>query len=88
MKPKQTNGKEGNSVDDAERVLAELEARRVALVERGAELAETRKRVAYAAHVITDPEARRELDRVNAEVATHDSEMGILLSGTKLQLSC
>lgn len=63
------------AVESAQRVIAELDARRNGLVERGAELAEQRRSAAYSAHVQHDHEARLTLDQVNAEVATHASEL-------------
>jgi chromosome segregation ATPase len=63
------------TVAACEQTLKELEAKRAKLVERGAELAELRRGAAYLAHVQRDAEARRALDKVNAEVATYASEL-------------
>ncbi len=58
-----------------EQTLKELEAKRAKLVERGAELPELRRGAAFLAHVQQDAEARRALDKVNAEVAIYASEL-------------
>ena len=68
--PEQTN----NSVADAERVLAELEAKRAACVTRGTDLADERASVALAAHT-GDAAARKKLDALNRESAEHASEL-------------
>jgi hypothetical protein len=69
------NNKDKSAVEAAEVVLADLEAKAARLVEHGAELAEQRRAASYQAHAQHDAEARKVLDRVNAEVATHASEM-------------
>jgi hypothetical protein len=66
---------EQTTVADAERVIANLEAKRVALVERGNELATIRASYAYAAHANGDKAARAKLDQVNRETAEHGSEL-------------
>jgi hypothetical protein len=63
------------SVAACELTLQRLEAKRAKLVERGAELPELRRGAAYLAHVQQDADARRALDKVNAEVATYASEL-------------
>jgi hypothetical protein len=55
--------------------LKQLEAKRAKLVERGAELPELRRGAAYLAHVQQDAQARRALDKVNAELAIYASEL-------------
>jgi hypothetical protein len=63
------------TVADCEETLRVLESKRAELVARGAELPELRKGAAYLAHVERNAEARRALDKVNAEVATYASEL-------------
>lgn len=63
------------SVAVCEQTLQQLEAKRAKLVERGAELPELRRGASYLAHVQNDAAARRALDAVNAESATHASEL-------------
>jgi hypothetical protein len=60
---------------DHEAVLNALEAKRKKLVARGEKLPEMRRNAAYAAHVEKDADARRALDEVAVEVATHASEL-------------
>jgi hypothetical protein len=62
------------SIRDAESVLADLEAKREKLIARGAELPALRQGAAYLAHVERNAEARRALDKINAEVAIYASE--------------
>jgi hypothetical protein len=63
------------TVADAEAVLRELEAKRAKHVERGRELPELRAGASYLAHVEGSPGARRTLKQVNAEAATHASDL-------------
>jgi chromosome segregation ATPase len=70
-----TKTKQQQTVAACEQTLKELEAKRAKLVERGAELPELRRGAAYLAHVQQDAEARRALDKVNAEVAIYASEL-------------
>jgi hypothetical protein len=67
-----------NTVAACESVLANLQTKRARLVERSAELDNERRSAAYHAHVGHDAEARRTLDKVNGEVATHASELQIV----------
>jgi hypothetical protein len=55
------------TVEEAQRILAQLEERRAALVARGQELATVRASHAYAAHANGDAAARAKLDQVNRE---------------------
>jgi hypothetical protein len=55
--------------------IARLERERDAHVARGVELAERRKAASYAAHVQHDPESRKALNAINAEIGTHGSEL-------------
>jgi hypothetical protein len=75
MKRTMTTQEPQQTVADAESTLKQLEAKREKLITRGAELPELRRGAAYLAHVQHDAEARRALDKVNAEVATHASEL-------------
>jgi hypothetical protein len=62
------------TVEKAETVIADLEAKRAACVKRGTELADERAAVALAAHT-GDAKARKRLDEINAAIATHASEL-------------
>jgi hypothetical protein len=62
-------------VADAEQTLAMLQEKRAGSITRGAELDERRRFAAYAAHAQLDPAARDILDKVNAEVGVHSSEL-------------
>jgi hypothetical protein len=63
------------TVADAEQVIADLQSKRAALVERGNEMATIRASYAYAAHARGDETARRKLDAINKETAEHASEL-------------
>ena len=63
------------SVADAEQIIANLEAKRTALLERGRELDQVRASYAFAAHARDDKVARGKLDQVNRETAEHGSEL-------------
>jgi hypothetical protein len=56
---------------DIDRLKRGLEAQAA----RAIELAEQRKAASYAAHVQHDPESRKQLDAINAEIGTHASEL-------------
>jgi hypothetical protein len=71
---KQTKPEKPNSVADAERVLAELDVKRAACIQRGTDLADERASVALAAHT-GDAAARKKLDALNRESAEHASEL-------------
>jgi chromosome segregation ATPase len=66
------------TVADCEETLRALESKRAQLIARGAELPELRRGAAYLAHVEQNAEARRALDKINAEVAIYDSELASL----------
>jgi len=55
--------------------IVRLEREHEAHVARGVELAERRKAASYGAHVRHESDARQVLDAVNAEMATHASEL-------------
>jgi hypothetical protein len=55
--------------------IAELQRKRAALVQHGRELADERASVSFQAHCGHEPEARRRLGEVNAELALLDSEL-------------
>jgi hypothetical protein len=69
------SNKQTPTVADAEAVIRNLEDKRVALVEHGAELATIRASYAYAAHANADKAARAKLDHINKETAEHSSEL-------------
>jgi hypothetical protein len=63
------------SVADAEAIIANLEVKRDALVERGRQLDQVRASYAFAAHARDDKTARAKLDQTNRETAEHGSEL-------------
>jgi hypothetical protein len=67
--------KKAQTVAEASATLEALQETRARLVTRTAEIDNERRAAAYQCHVNRDPEARRELDRINQEAATHDSEL-------------
>jgi chromosome segregation ATPase len=69
------NTEQINNVVAAEQTLHELQAKRERVVVRAAELAVERKDAAYSAHVEKNADARKRLDKVNAESAQHASEL-------------
>jgi hypothetical protein len=79
MSKQQTNTKPAPTpaelIASAESDIARLEQEREVHVARGVELAERRKSASYAAHVRHEGDARQVLDAVNAEMATHASEL-------------
>jgi len=74
--------KKQQSVAEAEKIVADLEGRRDALIERDAALAEERSELAFAALSRDDGKARTRLDTINrtasefaSELAAHDSAL-------------
>jgi hypothetical protein len=63
------------TVTDAERIITDLEAKRVALVERGKQLDQVRASNAFAALAHDDAKARQRLDALNRETGEHASEL-------------
>ena len=61
-----------------EQTIAKLQTKRASLVERGVRLVEERRLIAYDAHADGDQKARARLDKLNAEAATHASELASL----------
>jgi hypothetical protein len=70
-------------VADAEQVIANLESKRAALIERGNEMATIRASYAYAAHARDDKVARAKLDQINRETAEHGSELASIDAALK-----
>jgi hypothetical protein len=66
------------SVAECEEILKALEAKRAELVARGEKLPGLRRDAAFAAHVEQNAEARKPLDAVSQELATHSSELASL----------
>ena len=62
-----------SEIEKAKHTLCNLQQKRDALVARGAELAEQRQRISYAAHT-GNREARAQLDQVNRQIALQESE--------------
>jgi hypothetical protein len=62
-------------IAQAERVVAELQRKRAAAVQRATELADERAAVSYAAKVQYDVEARQRLHDINSDLALYDSEL-------------
>jgi hypothetical protein len=71
------------SVADAEAAIANLTAKRDALVERGRQLDQVRASYAFAAHARNDETARRKLDQVHRETAEHGSELASIDAALK-----
>ena len=65
-------------VEAAEQVIRDLEAKRQKLAERALRIADERRAIAYEAHAADDQKARSKLDKLNAEAATHASELASL----------
>jgi hypothetical protein len=68
-----------NAVDQAQRIVAELEQKRRALIERGRELDEARKRLSFDA-LTGDAKSKAALDKANTEAARHGLDMENLVS--------
>jgi hypothetical protein len=66
----QQNTEQASAVEQAERVVAELETKHRALIERGQELGDARKRIAFYAHT-GDKKAAAALDKLNTEAVRH-----------------
>ena len=75
--------KQPTSVADAEQVIANLESKRAALIERGKELATIRASLAYSALADGDDKSRAKLDKLNIEAATHNSEVAAVEAAIK-----
>jgi hypothetical protein len=69
-----------NTVAAAEQTLAQLEAKRRALIERGQEIAETRKRISFAALADGDQKAKRALDDLNTDAIAHGATLESVLA--------
>src|SRR5262245_11737392 len=65
------------SAAEAEKTLADLQAKRPACVARGTDLADERAAVALDAHT-GNAVARKRLDEINAAIAAHGSELASL----------
>lgn len=68
-----------STVEQAERVVADLEDRRRLLIERKVEMDEARKRVSFDAHT-GDGKARKVLDGLNAEAQRHGLDLENILA--------
>jgi hypothetical protein len=66
--------KQMNDIKQANHVLNNLRQKREMLVVRGHSLGEEQSKIAFSAHT-GDQAARKRLDKLNAEVALHDSEL-------------
>jgi multidrug resistance efflux pump len=60
--------------EQAEKTLVALRSKRDAVVAHGVGLGEERGKISFAAHT-GDAAARKRLDKLNAEIALHDSEL-------------
>jgi hypothetical protein len=67
------------AVEQAQRIVADLEQKRRALIERGRELDEARKRLSFDAHT-GDAKSKAALDKANTEAARHGLDMENLVS--------
>jgi hypothetical protein len=63
-----------SDVEQAERTLATLRQKREQLIARGHSLGEDAGKISYSAHT-GDGQTRKRLDKLNAEIALHDSEL-------------
>jgi hypothetical protein len=63
-----------SDLEKAEAIVAGLEAKRVACIKHGTDLADERSNVALAAHT-GDKAARKRLDEINSALAMHASEL-------------
>jgi hypothetical protein len=77
------------SVTSAQAIVADLEAKRAACVQRGTELADERASVALAAHT-GDEQAAKRLQEIHQAIAVHGSELASLdaalrAAGTKVE---
>jgi hypothetical protein len=61
-------------IEKAEATLAKLEDHRRHLIQKATELDAERQKIAFSAHT-GDQKARQRLDRINAETASHQSEL-------------
>jgi hypothetical protein len=66
-------------LEAATKIVADLETKLIRLKQRGVELGDERQSIALAAHT-GDGQARKRLDAVNQEIATHHSEVDGLCS--------
>jgi chromosome segregation ATPase len=64
--------------EKAEPTLTALQAKRDEWIKKGTELADERSAVSFNAHASNDQKARQRLDKLNAETATHTSELASL----------
>jgi hypothetical protein len=63
-----------SDIEQAEKVTVTLRSKRDAAVAHGVSLGEERGKISFAAHT-GDKAARQKLDKLNAELALHDSEL-------------
>jgi hypothetical protein len=68
-----------SAVAEAERIVADLEQKRRALIERGQELDESRRRLSFDA-LTGDAKSKAALDKANTEAARHGLDMENLVS--------
>jgi len=64
-----------NDINQAEKILCELQGKREAAVAHGHSLGEERTQLAFGAHALGDTKARKRLDEINRESALHDAEL-------------
>ncbi|MGC1354164.1 MAG: hypothetical protein WA858_30965 [Xanthobacteraceae bacterium] len=72
-------------LEAAEAMLANLDAALLRLQAKGVELGDERSSIALAAHTGTDDKARKRLDAINREIATHGSEVESLRIAVTMQ---
>jgi hypothetical protein len=71
-----------SAVAEAERIVADLEARRRALIERKQEMEETRRRLSYGAVAEKDPAAIKALAALALEANRHAHDMDALMAAS------
>lgn len=72
-------------LEKAEAMLANLDAALLRLKARGVELGDEMSSIALAAHTGTDDKARKRLDAINREIATHGAEVTSLMIAVDAQ---
>jgi hypothetical protein len=66
---------QATAVEKAEAILADLEAKRAAHIQKGVELQGERAALGYDVHAANNQKARKRLDELNRESAEHASEL-------------
>jgi chromosome segregation ATPase len=70
-------------INDAEKVLSELQSKRARLIARGVEIGDQRAAIAYDAHATGDTKAEKRLAELHREAAEYESQLAGLDSAIK-----